>query len=241
MSQKKRTWSKSCHVVRECCLGVGSSWARPARDHPGAVAGSRRSAGHLVGVGGHFSWPVAFLTEAGFRNYRTRSVGGMRRLQDGRLHQPPDWLFRDDTRHQDTAHAPEFELSQRGRAGGGPRSPWAGAQGSPSGRAWTFASADCPTGVPSPTQDGGHNGTVRSLTHRRCIQIALKSFYEVQIRQLVNGVMSACSRLSVILESHAERHAACRSSRTNCRGYILSFSSGPTWRSVFSTIEITSF
>lgn len=165
----------------------------------------------------------------------------MRRLQDGRLHQPPDWLFRDDTRHQDTAHAPEFELSQRGRAGGGPRSPWAGAQGSPSGRAWTFASADCPTGVPSPTQDGGHNGTVRSLTHRRCIQIALKSFYEVQIRQLVNGVMSACSRLSVILESHAERHAACRSSRTNCRGYILSFSSGPTWRSVFSTIEITSF
>lgn len=99
MSQKKRTWSKSCHVVRECCLGVGSSWARPARDHPGAVAGSRRSAGHLVGVGGHFSWPVAFLTEAGFRNYRTRSVGGMRRLQDGRLHQPPDWLFRDGTRH----------------------------------------------------------------------------------------------------------------------------------------------
>lgn len=43
----------------------------------------------------------------------------MRRLQDGRLHQPPDWLFRDDTRHQDTAHALEFELSQRGRAGGG--------------------------------------------------------------------------------------------------------------------------
>lgn len=130
MSQKKRTWSKSCHVVRECCLGVGSSWARPARDHPGAVAGSRRSAGHLVGVGGHFSWPVAFLTEAGFRNYRTRSVGGMRRLQDGRLHQPPDWLFRDGTRHpghcaragiRAVAERPRGRWGGRGRRGRAPR------------------------------------------------------------------------------------------------------------------------